>query len=127
MKLKVGTTTYDVEVTETGPASYRVKVDGTVYDVRVPPEHERDSSTPNEDQESAAAADMVTVTAPLPGKVSSIEVREGDVVTKGQALVMLESMKMNVAVQSPRRGTVRKLVVTMGQNLAVGQEVAVVD
>lgn len=129
MKIRVGTTTYEVEVTETGSDVYRVTVDGLSYNVRIPPE-EVEGEEAQEAREASGAemeGEATSIRAPLPGKVTSLEVRAGDAVTKGQPLVVLESMKMNVPVKASRSGTVRKLCVSMGQNVNVGQEVAVLE
>lgn len=55
------------------------------------------------------------LTAPMPGQVRAVNVRERDAVTKGQTLLLLEAMKMEIKVQSPRDGVVKKLFVTQGQ------------
>ncbi|KAL5325235.1 hypothetical protein ACEPPN_006359 [Leptodophora sp. 'Broadleaf-Isolate-01'] len=51
-----------------------------------------------------------SVLAPMPCKVLRNEVKEGDKVEKGQALVVIESMKMETVIRSPQNGTVAKLV-----------------
>ncbi|CZS91780.1 probable methylcrotonoyl-CoA carboxylase biotin carboxylase chain [Rhynchosporium agropyri] len=51
-----------------------------------------------------------SVLAPMPCKVLRNEVKEGDQVEKGQALVVIESMKMETVIRSPQNGMVAKLV-----------------
>ena len=53
--------------------------------------------------------------APMPGQVRSVNVREGEAVKKGQTLLVLEAMKMEIRIQAPRDGVVKKLVVKQGQ------------
>ena len=57
------------------------------------------------------------LTAPMPGQVRAVNVKEGDTVTKGQTLLLLEAMKMEIRVQSPRDGLVKKLSVQQGQTV----------
>ena len=57
------------------------------------------------------------LTAPMPGQVRAVNVSEGDAVTKGQTLMVLEAMKMEIRVQSPQDGVVRKLLVKQGQTV----------
>jgi biotin carboxyl carrier protein len=57
------------------------------------------------------------LTAPMPGQVRSANVRAGEAVTKGQTLLVIEAMKMEIRIQSPRDGTVRKLFVEPGQTV----------
>lgn len=57
------------------------------------------------------------VVAPMPGQVRAVLVAEGDVVTEGQPLLLLEAMKMELKVAAPHDGTVRKIMVTQGQSV----------
>ncbi len=61
-----------------------------------------------------AAGEM---TAPMPGQIRAVNVSEGDEVVKGQTLLLLEAMKMEVRVQAPKEGIVRKLFVKQGQTV----------
>lgn len=53
----------------------------------------------------------------MPGTVIDIRVKEGDHVEKGQPLVVLSAMKMEMVVQSPRAGTIKKLEINNGMKL----------
>jgi biotin carboxyl carrier protein len=55
--------------------------------------------------------------APMPGQVRAVNVSEGDSVTKGQTLLVLEAMKMEIRIQAPREGIVMKLFVKQGQTV----------
>ena len=57
------------------------------------------------------------LTAPMPGQVRTLNVKEGETVTKGQTLLLLEAMKMEIRVQSPQNGVVKKLMVVQGQTV----------
>jgi len=57
------------------------------------------------------------LTAPMPGQVRAVNVSEGDAVTKGQTLLVLEAMKMEIRVQAPRDGVVSSVLVTGGQTV----------
>ena len=57
------------------------------------------------------------LTAPMPGQVRAVNVVEGDSVTKGQILLVLEAMKMEIRVAAPRDGMVKKLFVQQGQTV----------
>jgi len=57
------------------------------------------------------------LTAPMPGQVRAVNVSEGDAVTKGQTLLVLEAMKMEIRIHSPQDGMVKKLFVKQGQTV----------
>ena len=57
------------------------------------------------------------LTAPMPGQVRAVNVNEGDTVTKGQTLLVLEAMKMEIRVHAPQDGRVKKLFVKQGQTV----------
>jgi biotin carboxyl carrier protein len=57
------------------------------------------------------------LTAPMPGQIRAVNVGEGDMVSKGQTLLLLEAMKMEIRIQSPQNGVVRKLLVEQGQTV----------
>ncbi len=66
---------------------------------------------------SAAGDGEGGITAPMPGKVIEVRVREGQPVERGQVLVVLEAMKMRNELASPRAGTVRDLRAVPGANV----------
>ncbi len=57
------------------------------------------------------------LTAPMPGQVRAVNVSEGDAVTKGQTLLVLEAMKMEIRIHAPQDGVVKKLLVKQGQTV----------
>ena len=59
------------------------------------------------------------ILAPMPGKVIAVEVAAGDIVTKGQKLLVLEAMKMEHALTAPFDGTVAELTVAVGAQVQV--------
>ena len=65
--------------------------------------------------------------APMPGKVVSVEVAVGDLVKKGQTLVILEAMKMEHAIGSPEDGTVKEVHVGAGDQVERGTTLVVVE
>ena len=64
--------------------------------------------------------EMSKVTAPVTGTVWKIQVAVGDAVEAGQSVVILESMKMEMPVESTDGGTVSEILVTAGQAVEEG-------
>ena len=62
------------------------------------------------------------LTAPMPGKVVSFAVKAGDIVTKGQALAVMEAMKMEHTIAAPADGVVAELLYAPGDQVTEGAE-----
>jgi 3-methylcrotonyl-CoA carboxylase alpha subunit len=67
-------------------------------------------------------ADVGRLTAPMPGKVVSFAVKAGDKVSKGQALAVMEAMKMEHTIVAPADGVVAELIYAPGDQVAEGAE-----
>lgn len=57
------------------------------------------------------------LTAPMPGQIRAVNVSEGEAVTKGQTLLVVEAMKMEIRVQAPFDGVVSSIAVKAGQTV----------
>ena len=68
----------------------------------------------------------VEVESEVTGKVWKVEVGEGDRVAAGDILLILESMKMEIPVESPEAGTVAELRVAADEPVQEDQVVAVI-
>ncbi len=68
-----------------------------------------------------------SLVAAMPGTVVAVQVSEGDTVDAGDTLVVLEAMKMELAVTSPTAGTVTAVPVSVGDTVTAGQVLAVVE
>jgi 3-methylcrotonyl-CoA carboxylase alpha subunit len=69
-----------------------------------------------------AASEGGRLTAPMPGKVVSFSVKAGDKVRKGQALAVMEAMKMEHTIAAPADGTVAEVLYAPGDQVAEGAE-----
>jgi biotin carboxyl carrier protein len=69
---------------------------------------------------AAAGQGTQTLRAPLPGKISHVAVRVGDVVTAGQTLLVIEAMKMENEFKTGAGGTVAEVRVEPGQAVNAG-------
>jgi len=72
-------------------------------------------------------AGTVQVRAPMPGKVVKVLVAEGAEVQSNQGLLVMEAMKMQNEIKSPKKGIVRKLGVTEGAAANAGDLLAIVE
>jgi len=60
------------------------------------------------------------LTAPMPGKVIAVHVAVGDKVKRGQALLVMEAMKMEHTIAAPSEGTVKEMSYSVGDQVAEG-------
>ena len=75
----------------------------------------------------ANADDAAHIPAPMPGKVTTVNVVAGQAVKAGDRLMSIEAMKMETAVYAPRDGTVMEVLVKPGTIIASRDLLAVID
>jgi len=90
----------------------RIKVNGNVYEVAV--EDQYDSLLKSMGLIGAADKTALEIKAPMPGMVLSVNVTVGQQVKKGDALLVLEAMKMENMIKSTTDGIVKTLLIAKG-------------
>ena len=124
-QVKVNGINYDVEVEEVGGASAAqvvnsqpVAAPAAVQAVPAP------AAVPA--AKPAAVADGTQVTAPMPGNILDIKVSVGDDVSEGDALIILEAMKMENEIPAPVSGKVAGVQVSKGAAVNSGDVLIVI-
>lgn len=121
-----------------------VKVDGNAYEVEVEEVINGTTSSGNENMNAQeiieptpqvsqnsnkgtgapsnknVAAGATTVKAPMPGTILDIKVNEGDIVERGQVLCILEAMKMENEIMSPKDGKIATINTSKGVSVESG-------
>jgi len=67
------------------------------------------------------------VEVPITGKVTSVEVKVGDVVQEGDVICFIESMKMENPILAPVAGTITEIKVSAGQVVETGNLIAILE
>ena len=98
-------------------------VNGKSYDVSV---SEGDDDAPSGGG-GGGGAGATPVPAPMPGAVFEIRKGPGDAVKEGDTILVLEAMKMEMAIASPADGTVAEILVGKGDQVTAGQVLATLD
>jgi biotin carboxyl carrier protein len=128
--LLVGQASYDVYVRdlgetpdEEGARDFEVTVGARTFTIRL-----RDERTQALERLAGGArhAGDAVIRAPMPGLVSNVLAAEGQTVERGQAVVVLEAMKMENDLPTPRPGVVKSVLVTKGQTVNQGDTLVVV-
>ena len=134
----------DADAIEIGPGIFSILLNGESHEIRVAPNSDGSLTIqdgPNEFKAEVAdprawrgrkhgaveAEGRQKITAPMPGKVIRLLVKPGDKVEAGQGLLVVEAMKMQNEVKSPKTGTVEKLQAKEGQPVNAGDILAWID
>jgi oxaloacetate decarboxylase (Na+ extruding) subunit alpha len=113
---------------EAGDEIYTVEVEGKQYTVTVNnggditgiKSLQAGSATTNPAVNLAASPGR-RLEAPLAGNIFKVYVNVGDEIEEGQALVLLEAMKMETQISAPCAGTISSIDVKAGDSVTVGQ------
>ena len=109
--------------------NYTITVNGNVYDVTV--EEGASTGAPvaaaPKAAPAAAGAGAKKVEAGAAGKVFKIEKSVGDAVKKGDAVVIIEAMKMEIPVVAPEDGTVASIDCAVGDAVEAGKVLATLN
>ena len=108
LRVEIAGTPRLVHVAKVGDVWW-IHLDGRIHVVRA---HEPGSAVAEPAEGS--------LSAPMPGTVLEVHVKEGQRVREGQTLVVMEAMKMEHRVQAPRAGVVTKLHYSEGDRVDVG-------
>nr|WP_315082595.1 biotin/lipoyl-containing protein [uncultured Campylobacter sp.] len=123
--VKINGKIYNVEF-----AGQNVLVNGDRYDVSF------DTSAPAKPQPQGSAGEQPAadarggtddndIKATLPSNVFKILIKEGDAVKAGQNVIVLEAMKMEINIESPRDGIIDKILVAQGDTVDADQVLAI--
>ena len=130
-KMTINGENYNARIVEYGEERIVVKVNDVDWVVEV--EHEESTHAPRLVRAPQKEANVISVpqkatfavggavAAPLPGVIKSILVKEGDEVHEGEALLILEAMKMDSEIDAGMSGTVKKVCVSEGDTVQEGE------
>lgn len=137
---------YELEASEPEPNVYLLKHEGRVHELFVSPREHADApymvSSKSGDTEvrlidpkrlrgsNVAGANCdgaAEVKTAMPGKVVRLILNEGAAVEKGEAVMVVEAMKMQNDLKAPKAGIIKEIRVTEGQTVAAGDVLAIID
>ena len=103
-KITIEGNTFNIDFTEEGDPSMMI-IDGMLYLVS---------------RKNSIYSLVNEIKTPMYGKIIKILVKEGDWVNNGQILVVLEAMKMQNQIRSPRKGTIKSIKIVKDQSVKLG-------
>ena len=121
--------------------NYTITVNGNVYDVTVeegtstgapvaakaPAAPKAAPKAPAAASKASGAAGSIKVEAGAAGKIFKVEASVGQAVKKGDAVIILEAMKMEIPVVAPEDGTVASIDVAVGDTVEAGAVLATLN
>lgn len=108
--------------------TYHITLNGKVYEVEIEEVKAGQKPQPTvaaapkaeAKKEVAATGAGEAVEAPMPGTIVNVNVKNGDVVKKGQVLAILEAMKMENEIVAPYDGSIKSISIEKGKNVNSG-------
>lgn len=120
--LILGAASYEVFAERSGDNHYYITIEGERYEVAV--EEERARWKTRRSQAVPTEPGEATVTTPMPGVIVAVSVEEGQTVTAGDRLAIVEAMKMENEIRAPCSGIVESVHVTPGQTVNLNDVIA---
>ena len=130
-KLTVNDQTYEVEIENINARPIVATVDGQRFEVlpevgnqpqikteAVPKVESKPVATNPLSAANQPIGGSSSLNAPLPGTIVEVFVKAGDVVEAGQVVVVIEAMKMKNSIRTTRGGTLKDVLVNIGQSVA---------
>ena len=114
---------FDVDIEIEGD-TYRATIEGQTFEFQIP---DSKGSAPRKRGSGGGRKRSGTVSASMPGKVVTVEVRIGDSVNEGETILILEAMKMQNEVAAPISGTVTEVHCEGGMNVEANVPLVVIE
>lgn len=117
----IGTSSYNAELIHLDAASKTacIKVNGNKYDLVLKDQY--DDLLKSLGIDVGAAKKINDIKAPMPGLVLKVLVKDGDVIKKGDNLLVLEAMKMENSIKAPADATIKAIKITPGDKVEKNQ------
>ncbi|MDR2473056.1 MAG: acetyl-CoA carboxylase biotin carboxyl carrier protein subunit [Tannerella sp.] len=134
-KYTINGNNYNVTVNKIEDTVAEVEVNGTPYKITMDKPAKKQVVTikrPAQTQTAPVSRPAATtggskaIKSPLPGVILSIDCKVGDVIKKGQKLLILEAMKMENVIPSDRDGTIAEIKVGKGDSVLEGADLVII-
>lgn len=117
--ITVNGTTYDVTVEEGSTGASPVQAAAPVKTVQ--------KAAPAKKTASPGGQGAVKINSPMPGKILAVKAEAGKIVKKGEAIIVLEAMKMENEIVAPQDGTIASINVAVGSSVEPGEVLATMN
>ncbi len=126
--VKIADTTYEVEIDDLNRRPILARIGDETFEVTPEngsslrsdspqPAPVSQTATPATGGAPSGPASGTSIVAPLPGTVTEVNVKAGDIIQSGQQVCVIDAMKMKNAIRATRGGTIASVAVTAGQSV----------
>lgn len=140
-KYKINGNLYNVTIGDIEDNVAHVEVNGTAYEVEMEKPQKKvakpvvkpvaQAAAPAAEvapaKPAASSAGKSGVKSPLPGVILDIKVNVGDVVKRGQTILVLEAMKMENNINADRDGKITAINVSKGDSITEGTDLVIIE
>lgn len=142
---RVGEREYRLDVSEPQPGVLLCKNDGKIFEVSLDPEAASGSRRASIGEhsfeikiidpkrlrgsggDSSGASGKVEIKTAMPGKIVRVLKTDGDAVEKGEGVIVVEAMKMQNEMKSPKDGSIIEIKFAEGETVGAGDVLAVIE
>ena len=124
-KVKVDGEEYEVEL-EKQDGVWNVTIEGKSFNIEIEGSSVGDTSG-SKRKKSARGKKSGTISSTIPGKIVSISVKEGEMVSEGDVVMILEAMKMQNEIQAPLSGTVTAINCKPGDSVEANSPLIIIQ
>lgn len=121
---------YEIASKPAKQGNYTVVVNGDKFNVQVARGHNQEINITNlekvgdSSQKKENKTNDLALLAEISGNVYKVLVKDGDIVKKDQPIIILEAMKMEIEVLSPKEGTIKEVLIKVGDSVQSGDALA---
>ena len=142
-KYKINGNLYNVTIKDVEENIAHVEVNGTPYEVELdkpapkmpaastpavtPAKQNVSVTTPSLSPNTSTPSKSSSVKSPLPGLIKDIKLKEGDMVKRGQTILILEAMKMENNINADKDGKVTSIKVNKGDSVLEGTDLIIIE
>ena len=121
----LGNTFHHAKILSSSETKYKIFIDGILIEIK---KHSKITEIIEKSLKAKGTVSRVNnITSQIPGRVVKISVSIGDAIKEGEPLIVLESMKMQIAIKSNKNGIVKEINVSEGSTVARNEVVAVIE
>jgi len=121
----LGNTFHHAKILSSTETKHKILLDGIIIEIK---KHSKITEIIEKSLKAKGTVSRINnITSQIPGRVVKVSVSPGDKIKEGDSILVLESMKMQIAVKSSKDGIVKEIKVKEGSTVSRNEVVAIID